>query len=389
MKKLAEFKVLFVTHSLTSSPKDEWIDFLKPRCKELVYIDHPFSYKKGDIRSFISVYRKGELVSQRHFYFSKKFPDILFYLKDIILNFFLVLFKGKFDLCLSLDPLNTSSLLLYRKLGLIKKIVYYVIDYIPYRFESQIKNSVYHFIDKVCCYNVDYIWNLSPRMQEGRGKNKVNLDKCAKALIVPMGVDLSRIDPLKDKEIERRTLVYMGAFLEKQGIQLILKVLPDVIREVGKIRFVIIGVGEYEPEIKRLIKEYKLDEYIDFKGYIEDHVEMEKELCKAAIGLAPYMIEKKSFSYYADPGKAKVYLGCGLPVIITKFPLIAYEIDKRGAGVAIDYDEIELKEALIKLLTDDNLYFKMRTRAIEMSRDYNWNNICEKALLESRIKIED
>ncbi len=148
-------------------------------------------------------------------------------------------------------------------------------------------------------------------------------------------------------------------------------------------------MGEYEPEIKRLIKEYKLDEYIDFKGYIEDHVEMEKELCKAAIGLAPYMIEKKSFSYYADPGKAKVYLGCGLPVIITKFPLIAYEIDKRGAGVAIDYDEIELKEALIKLLTDDNLYFKMRTRAIEMSRDYNWNNICEKALLESRIKIED
>jgi glycosyltransferase involved in cell wall biosynthesis len=389
MKKLADSKVLFVTHSLTSSPKDEWIDYLLPRCKELVYIDHPFSYKKGDIRSCISVYKKGELVSQKFYPFSKKLPEVLFYLKDIFLNFFLVLFRGRFDLCISLDPLNTSALLLYRKLRLIKKIIYYVIDYIPYRFNSKLKNEIYHLIDKVCCYNTDYIWNLSPRMQEGRGKNKVNLAKCAPDLVVPMGVDLSRIKPLADREIERKTLVYMGAFLEKQGIQLLLKVLPEVIKEAGKIKLVIIGVGEYEPEIKRLIKEYKLNEYIDFKGYIEDHVEMERELCKCAIGLAPYMIEKKSFSYYADPGKAKVYLGCGLPVVITKFPLIAYEIDRRGAGIAIDYDETELKAALIRLLNDDEFYFKARAKAITMSQDYNWNNICKKALEESQLKTGD
>ena len=77
---------------------------------------------------------------------------------------------------------------------------------------------------------------------------------------------------------------------------------------------------------------------------------MEKELCKCAVGLAPYIVDKKNFSYYTDPGKAKVYLGCGLPVIITKFPLIAYEIDKRGAGVAIDYSERDLKEALIRVI---------------------------------------
>jgi glycosyltransferase involved in cell wall biosynthesis len=204
-----------------------------------------------------------------------------------------------------------------------------------------------------------------------------------------MGVDLSRIKPLANDEIERKTIVYMGAFLEKQGIQLVLKVLPEVIKKLGKIKFVIIGVGVYEPEIKRLIKEYGLEEYIDFRGYIEDHVEMEQMLCKCAIGLAPYIIDKTSFSYYADPGKAKVYLGCGLPVIITKFPLIAYEIDERGAGIAIDYNEDELKDALIKMLSDDEAYFKMRAKAIEMSSDYNWDNICKKALRESQIQPEE
>jgi glycosyltransferase involved in cell wall biosynthesis len=296
---------------------------------------------------------------------------------------------GRFDVCISLDPLNTSSLLLYSKLGLIKKHIYYVIDYIPYRFKSNFKNKIYHFIDKICCYNVDYIWNVSPRMQIGRGENKVDLDKCAPALVTPMGVHLSRIKPLTNNEIERKTIVYMGAFLKKQGIQLILKVLPDVIARVGRLKFVIIGVGKYEPEIKRLIKEYKLEEYIDFRGYIEDHAQMEKELCKCAIGLAPYIIDMKSFSYYADPGKVKVYLGCGLPVIITKFPLIAYEIDERGAGIAIDYNEQELKDALIKMLSDDESYFEMRAKAIEMSSDYNWDNICKKALRESQIQPEE
>ena len=366
-----------------------WIDFLRPRCRELIYIDHPFSYKKGDIRTCLRIYKNGKLVSEKFFPFSKKLPEILFYLKDFFLNLFLVPFRGKFDLCISLDPLNTSSLLLYRKIGLIKKLVYYVIDYIPYRFKSNIKNEIYHLIDKACCYNVDYIWNLSPRMQEGRGKNKVNLDKCATALIVPMGVDLSRIKPLADNEIERKTLVYIGTFLKKHGIQLVLKVLSDVIKEAGKIKFVMIGAGEYESEIKKLIKEYELEDYINLRGYIEDHAQLEKELCKYAVGLAPYMIEKTSFSYYADPGKVKVYLGCGLPVIITKFPLIAYEIDKRQAGIAIDYSEEDLKEALIKLLTDDAVYFKMRINAVEMSKDYNWNNICKKAFKETKINVED
>ena len=78
-----------------------WIDFLRPRCRELIYIDHPFSYKKGDIRTCLRIYKNGKLVSEKFFPFSKKLPEIFFYLKDFLLNLFLVPFHGKFWFLLS------------------------------------------------------------------------------------------------------------------------------------------------------------------------------------------------------------------------------------------------------------------------------------------------
>jgi glycosyltransferase involved in cell wall biosynthesis len=226
-------------------------------------------------------------------------------------------------------------------------------------------------------------------MQEGRREKKVNIDRCAPSIVVPMGVDLSRIKLLAIEKIERHTIVYMGAFLEKQGIQLVLQVMPEIIKYVPKLKFIIIGVGEYESEIKKLIKELNLENYVELKGYIEDHVELEKILCNCAVGMATYRIDEFSFSYYADPGKVKVYLGCGLPVIITKFPLIAYEIEERKAGFAIQYDGNQLREALLKLLTDDELYSLMRNNAIAMSKQYNWYDICKNALEASGYSVKE
>jgi len=381
---ISNLTVLFVTHSLTDWAKEEWVEFLRVRCKKLIFIDHPFSYSfsyySKDIRSSITIFKNGQKVAKRYCRFPRNFNDIFFYIKDCFLNVFWTLSIGKIDLCICLNPLNAFSLLGFRKIGLIKKLIYYVIDYIPNRFPSKAMNSFYHFIDKRCCYDVDYIWSLSPRMKEGRREKGIDIEKCAPSVIVPMGADLSRIEILPIEKIDRHTIVYMGALLEKQGIQLVLRVIPEIVKEVPDLKFVIIGKGAYEPQIRNLIKELGVENYIELKGYIKDHTEVEKILCRCAIGLATYTIDDNSFTYYTDPGKIKTYLGCGLPVVVTKFPLIAYEAEKNKAGFAIDYDNESLKKALLKLLIDDKLYAEMRRNALIMSKKYNWFDICKNAL---------
>ena len=55
-----------------------------------------------------------------------------------------------------------------------------------------------------------------------------------------------------------------------------------------------------------------------------------------------------------------MYLACGLPVVITRVPPIAGEIEENNAGLAIDYSKEELVNAVLRLLSDEKLYLECR-----------------------------
>lgn len=367
----------------SGGPPQDLRDFLLSRVKRIVYVEHPFPYNRRlgeDTRSSVTLYEEG--VKKKEYYFLPwRGPDISFYLKDIIVTQgFLLRSRRRFDLCIALDNLNTFSILLWRKLGLIKKLVYYTIDFNPLRFENHLLNSIYHYMDRISCYYADYIWNLSERLMEGRKEKGVNIKRCAPSIIVPIGAHLSRIRKLPMEKIERHTLAYVGHLAEKQGIQLVLRVLSDIRREVPDIKFVVIGKGEYESALRTLTTQLGIEDIVDFRGFIRDHREVENLLCHCAIGIAPYVPDERNFVFYTDPGKPKLYLGCGLPVVITRFPAIADEIEKERAGVAIEYKEKSLKQALMRLLIDDRFYTICRQRAITFSKDFDTEHILSQAL---------
>lgn len=373
----------YVRGDSSGGPPQDLRDFLLSRVKRIVYVEHPFPYNRRlgeDTRSSVTLYEEG--IKKKEYYFLPwRGPDIFFYLKDIIVTQgFLLRTKGHFDLCIALDNLNTFSVLPWRKLGLIKKMVYYTIDFNPLRFETLWLNRLYHAIDRICCYQADCIWNFSKRFMEGRKQKGVNIKRCAPSIVIPIGAHLSRIKKLPIEEIERHTLAYVGHLAEKQGIQLVLRVLSDIRRKVPNIKFIIIGKGEYESSLRDLTNQLGIEDIVDFQGFIRDHRQVEDLLCRCAIGVAPYMPEMTDYKFYTDAGKPKLYLGCGLPIVMTKMPIIADEIEREGAGMAIEYKEKSLKQALMRLLTDDGFYTTCRQRAIAFSKMFDTEHILSQAL---------
>lgn len=373
----------FFVRTVASGPAQDLRDFLLEKVNSVVHIEHPFPYngKLGeDTRSALSIYEQGEL--KRQFYFPHwRGPDVSFYIKDFLATQYFLMKSGRcFDLCVALDNLNTISVLPWRKLGVIKKLVYYTIDYNPQRFASHLLNSLYHLVDKICCYQVDAIWNLAERMMEGRSQKGIDIRKTAPSILVPMGVHLSRIKILPVDKIQRHTIVYLGTLSESYGIQLVLKVLPDIRRSHPDIKFIIIGKGDNEGTLKTMARQLGLEDCVEFKGFIKDNQDVENILCQCAIGIATYISTGENFVYYTDPGKPKQYLGCGLPVVITRVPAIAGDIEKAGAGVVVEYNEESLKQALIKLLTNDDFYRDCRQKAIEFSKSFDMGHILENAL---------
>ncbi len=368
----------YTAAAVSSGPPQDLRDFLLPKVRKLVYIEHPFPYNASygeDTRSYASVFENGELKKKLKT-FRWRGPAVSYYLKDVLVTQWFILRTAlRSDLCVALDNLNTLSVLPYRKLRLIRKLVYYTIDFTPQRFKGRLMNSIYHTIDKICCYNADAIWNLAPRIMEGRRDKGVDIERCAPSIILPMGAHLSEITRLPIERIDRHRIVFVGHLVKGHGVQLVLEALPEVRRRIPETRFVVIGKGEYAEELKETAAERGVQDIVDFRGFVKDHRDIERVLCESAVGVAPYVPEEGTISFYTDPGKPKLYLGCGLPVVITRVPAIADEIEKEGAGIAIGFNGSEMANALIKLLTDDEFYSVCRQRAIELSKEYDTGNI--------------
>lgn len=371
--------IAIVTHVFATGPAQELKFFLKNKTKELVFIGHPFFYAQ-DRRSFYQHYRGGVL-TQEKYAFNWELPEILCWFKDVLYTiFWLLKFKGRFDFYIGANNLNTFTGLFVKKCKKTKKVIFYTIDYVPARFRNKMLNNIYHWIDRYCVQHCDKSWNLSEKMSVERKRKGIRDDT---QIVVPIGVHFNRIQRISLEEIDKNRIVYMGHLRQKQGLELIIEALPTVVKEITDLKLIIIGEGKLRDILENRARQLQIDGYIEFKGYIPDHKDVERILTTCAIGLAPYEPDINSFTWYADPSKPKQYMASGLPIIITKVAKIAEEIQKRPMGIVINYDKDELVNAIVKLLKDSEFYSKCRHNAIEFSSHLTWDHIFEEAFSQT------
>jgi glycosyltransferase involved in cell wall biosynthesis len=377
---LPQLSFVIVSHVAATGHPQELEVFLKKRSNKLMFIGHPFFYAKQK-EPFAILYEKGLLKSKIKISQTRG-PEIFLYLRDFLVTFyFLFKFKSRFQIYVGVDPLNAFAGLLLKRVGFAKIVIFYVIDYVPTRFQNKIMNSVYHSIDKICVRRADYTWNLATAMadaRESRGIRKIETNQ----MTVPTGTHFEKNGYLSIEQIKRTDLAFLSHLREGQGIELILEALPAIVKAIPSVRLLVIGTGPLEEYFRDEVKKRKIAGNVVFLGFIEHHNEIEKIISKCGVGLAPYVPDPNSFTWYADPGKPKVYLGCGIPVVITRVPEVAFEIEKEGAGIAINYDKGELADAVVKLLTNDDLYRHYRLKALEFASKHTWDDVFYKALNE-------
>lgn len=367
-----------VTHVYASGPSFNLESYLVPKVKKLIFIGHPFSFSH-DTRSFLRVYQDGKLIVD------KKFPvwrgySFFFYVKDIAVSLLWLFSYGRIDYFIGVDNLNAFTGYILSYFGRVNKIIFYTIDYIPQRFPNKFLNNVYHFLDRLMIEKSSKVWNLSEIMASEREKKGVSKIYRNKQIVVPVGTDIGSLTLSMDK-INRYQVAFMGHLRAGHGIELLISAMREVIKKVPKASLLIIGGGPLENELREKVKKLKLEKYIRFSGFVEKISDVQELLRYSAIAVAPY--ENDAFTQYTDPGKVKDYLSCGLPIIITRVPQVAYYIDKNQCGIAIRFDKKELSDAIVKLLTEEKLLYRYRQNVIKMARQYAWDKIFDKAILES------
>lgn len=371
--------VVIVSHVYVTGPSQKLRDYLVTRVENLLFIGHPFSYCE-DTSSFFIKYRQGRIVEQKKIY-PFRLPGILMFFKDALLTFIWVSSsREKYDLYFGVDNLNAFVGLLLKKFKRVKRVIFYTIDFIPQRFPNKILNWIYHQIDNICVRQSDWVWNLSSVMVGEREKKGVSPRYRTKQIEVPVGTDLD-VEICHFSEIERYTVVFMGHLREGQGLEFLIDCVPEIIRKVPKARLLLIGGGPLEDELRKQVKQKGLGDKIEITGFVKDFEDINERLTKCAVAVAPY--EESAYTRYTDPGKLKAYLACNLPVVVTKVPRAAYEIEKARCGFAVRCNKKELVDAVAKLLTNEELLKIYRKNALNFARKYSWDKIFARAFAES------
>lgn len=373
---------LILSHRFVTNPGDELKEYLCSKGKTFLYIHHSFLEIKNR-RSYLLLYSKGELIKSKQTINYIFLPETLIYLKEFFFtSLWIVLYGRKIKKAICLDGLCTGFAFFGKKIGLIKKICYWSIDFVPNsRFESKIKMFIYHFINKFGYKHADEMWDIAHNAKEAREKF-INFPQNGykSHKVVPNGCWVEKYPRIDYSDSLKHTLVFMGHIIPKQGVDQAIEAIPEIIKSVPNFKFRVIGGGAHRNQLEKRVKELKIENNVDFLGIIPDHHEMEKKISECALSIAPYNPKLDNFTYFADPGKVKVYIACGVPILVSDIVFHSDKIVKNKCGEVVRCDKKDIAEKVVKFLKDKKAIILYKKNCLKYAKTFDWKNIFDQAL---------
>jgi len=350
-------------------------NFLLKKTDKFIFIGHPFSFTNLE-GTIVEEFINGEKVKIQKGHKRNK-NQFWQWLNDLFFNLlFIAKQQEQVDIFIGVDNLNAMTGIIMKIFKKVDIVIYYIIDHTPRRFKNPFFNFLYELADKIACKKSDYIFAISERVKNAK-LEKFKFDG-RKIFTVPVGVELEKIDKFTlEEKLNSKSMIFMSYLDETKGCQLMIEAMAEIIKKESKAELLIIGTGPYENKLKEMAKMAGLEKNIKFLGAM-DHNTLFKFIPHHRFGVAPYLDDKNSYTYYADPTKPKEYLACGLPVVITDVPWIAKEIGQKPMGIVCKYNKEELVNACLKLLQDDEFYKLCLKNAQEFTKDLSYDNIYNK-----------
>lgn len=284
--------------------------------------------------------------------------------------------SNKFDLFIGLESINALAGIILRKMGKVKKVVYYVSDYSPKRFNNTLINNFYLWLDRMAAIHCDYIWDVSPAMQPARISVGLNPKKSAPVILVFNALFENQLIYLPFHKREKNSVVFVGTLGLENGPDVAIEAFKEVVRSVHDATLHIIGGGGqgFEAEyLKKLIRKYHLEKNVTFHGAIWDLEVLSEKISHYQIGLAPYKRFEGSIRLYGDATKLRIYAASGLAIIATDVPPLGKELEEKKAALIVKSNKDELAKAIIQLLKQPEKIKRMT----EFSKIYAKNNVWE------------
>lgn len=192
------------------------------------------------------------------------------------------------------------------------------------------------------------------------------------SVVIPNGIDFKEIansKEISDSEAvnEKWQVAFAGRIIKEKRVDLLLRALAEVRKEIPDIKALIIGEGPEKIEIEKLASDLELNDHVTFLGFLDDQSELISFLKSSEVFVLPS--EREGFGIVVFEANAS-----GLPVIVVKSPLNAALdlIDEGKNGFIAEANPEDIKNKIIDAIKHKD---EMKDHSIKIAQKYDWGEI--------------
>ena len=308
----------------------------------------------------------------------------LFYLEYNLRLFFFLLF-AKFDLICSID-LDTILPGFYISKIRNKICVYDAHEYfteLPEVINRPTVKKIWEITANLTIPNLKYCYTVGNCLAEVFDEKYGVKFEVIRNVPFSTGNDLAGNFKLPAKlSDDRKILLYQGALNDGRGLEEMIQTMP----EIQNAELWLVGEGDLSDSLRGLARELNLlNNQVKFLGY-KTPEKLKSITLQADIGLN--LLKNKGLNYYYSlANKAFDYIQAGIPSVNMEFPEYQHINKENGVFILVPDLKIKtLKKAISELISNENLYQKMKANCLEARSVYIWEKE-EKTLLKFYKKI--
>lgn len=218
----------------------------------------------------------------------------------------------------------------------------------------------------------------------------------ARVVVVPNGVDTDRFRPMDGATARRRLgrpdgreILFVGNLVPWQGVDTLIRAVPEVLRSHPDVRFFIVGDGVAKAPLERLAREVGAAERVRFEGAVR-HREVPVHIAAADVCVAPFS-RRRNEAVGLSPLKVYEYLACARAVVASDLPGVGDALRGRGVGIAVPPDDpAALTAAIARLLNDPAEAHAMGERGRRFAvEECSWARTAERVEQVLRRAVEE
>ncbi len=185
---------------------------------------------------------------------------------------------------------------------------------------------------------------------------------------IPNGLDHERYAPAS--AMPERRILSLGRVEPYKRIDIAVSAMVQVLAVAPDARLTIVGRGDAIPGLERQVKDLGLEHAVEFKGFVSEE---EKVALYRSARVFVNPSEKEGWGLTILEANA-----CGVPAVASDSPGLRDSVRHEDTGLLLPHGDVDaLAAALLRLLTDDATWSRLRAGALAWAERFTWDAVTD------------